>query len=192
MVVAKSIKSVMDLPSNFFQVIQDIVLKPDFTSAVALFWFSFLNELVAVLPYVVLVSGQLLFLKVSSFHVILSQFFFFIAIPAGVGGAIGSLLTYGLAYFGGKPLIDKFQRYLRFSWGSIEKINRYFKGAWYDELIFLALRSVPALPSLPVNIAAGILRIPPARYFILTTAGFIIRMMILFAFIWAGAETLAQ
>ena len=182
----------MELSYNFFHVIQDMVLKPDFTSAMALFGLSLLNELAAVLPYVALISGQLLFLKVSSFHIIISQFFFFVAIPAGVGGAIGSFLTYGLAYFGGKPFIEKFKKYLRFSWDDIEKTNRRFRGAWYDEIIFLALRSVPVLPSLPVNIAMGVFRMSPARYFVLTALGFTIRMMIMFAFIWVGAETLAQ
>lgn len=182
----------MELSSDFFQAIQDMVLKPDFTSAVILFWFSFVNELVAVLPYVILVSGQLLFLEAGSLPAIISKLFFFIAVPAGIGGAIGSFLVYGLAYFGGRPAIEKFKKYLRFSWDSIERVNNYFKGAWYDELIFLALRSVPVLPSLPVTVAAGILRMPPSRYFVLTVLGFTIRMMIMFTFIWAGVETLAS
>ncbi len=181
----------MELSPDFFQVVQDIVLKPDLTSAFILLWFSLLNELVAVLPYVVLVSGQLLFMEASSFPAITSKLFFFIAVPAGVGGAVGSFLTYGLAYFGGKLTIEKFKKYLRFSWDDIERINRRFKGAWYDELIFLALRSVPVLPSLPINIVAGVLRIPPLRYFLFTTLGFTVRMMIMFAFMWFGAETLA-
>lgn len=182
----------MELSSDFFQVIQDMVLKPDFTSAVALFWFSLLNELVAVLPYVVLVSGQLLFLEAGSLHTIISKLLFFIAVPAGVGGAVGSFLVYGLAYFGGKPAIEKFKKYLRFSWNDVERINYYFKGAWYDEVIFLALRSVPVLPSLPINAVAGVLRMSPIRYFVLTAIGLTIRMMIMFAFMWVGAETLAQ
>lgn len=181
----------MELSSNFVQVIQDIVLKPDFTSAVALFWLSFLNELVAILPYVVLVSGQLLFMQDGSFLALIPKLFLFIALPAGIGGATGSLLIYGLSYFGGKPAIDKFKKYLWFSWDDIDRINRYFKGVWYDELIFLALRSVPILPPLPVNIAAGVLRMSPVRYFFLTVLGFTIRMMIMLLFVGLGVSALA-
>lgn len=176
---------------DFVTLVQDMVLRPDFASAGVLFWFSLVNELSAILPYVVLVSGQLLFLEAASFPVIVLKFFFFIAVPAGVGGAIGSLLIYSLAYLGGKPLIEKHKRFLRFSWDDVENINKRFKGAWYDELIFLALRSVPILPSLPINIVAGTMRMPVFNYFVYTLVGFTIRMMIMFLFMWFGAEALS-
>jgi membrane protein DedA with SNARE-associated domain len=180
------------MSADLAQVVQDMVLKPDFTSALVLFWFSFVNELVAVLPYVMLVSGQLIFLEVGSFGAHLSKLFFLIAIPSGIGGAFGSLLIYGLAYFGGKPLIDKLKRYIRFSWDDIEKVNRRFRGAWYDEITFLALRCIPVLPSLPVSAAAGVMRMSPVSYLVLTIIGFILRMMIMFMFVGLGVETLAR
>ncbi|MEX0919380.1 MAG: VTT domain-containing protein [Parcubacteria group bacterium] len=176
---------------DFITLVQDMVLKPDLASAGVLFWFSLVNELTAILPYVVLVSGQLIFLEVTSFPIILAKFFLYIAVPAGIGGAVGSMLIYSLAYFGGKPTIEKYKKYLRFSWDDVEKITQRFKGAWYDELIFLAIRSVPILPSLPINIVAGTMRMRPLAYFIYTAIGFTIRMMILFLFMWFGAEALS-
>ncbi len=182
----------MGLSSDFFQIIQDTVLKPDFVSAIALFWFSLLNELIALLPYVIVVSGQILFINSHLSIVIFSKLLFFVAIPAGIGGALGSLFIYSLSYFGGKPTINKLNKYLRFSWKDVEKVTGRFNGAWYDEILFLALRSTPVLPSLPINIAAGILRMRPIPYFALTLLGFIIRMMIMFMIIGFGVETLAQ
>ena len=181
----------MELSLDLFQVIQDMVLKPDLASAFIIFWFSFLNELVALLPYVTVISGQVLFLNSHLSFTLLSKLLFLIAIPAGIGGALGSLLTYSVTYIGGKPAIDKFGKYLRLSWSDVEKVTVKFKGAWYDELLFLALRSIPVLPSLPVNLAAGVLRMRPMTYFILTLIAFIIRMMIMFIIMSAGAEVLS-
>jgi len=179
------------MTSDFITLIQEMVLKPDISSAVVIFWFSLVNELAAVLPYVALVSGQLIFLEASGFHTILYKFFIFIAIPAGVGSAFGAMFLYIVAYFGGKPSIDKFGKYIRLSWADVEKATSRFNGHWYDELIFLVIRCIPVFPSMPVNIAVGILRMPPWRYFLLTSIGFTIRMMILFAFMWIGAEALS-
>lgn len=173
---------------DFVTLVQDMVLKPDVASALVLFWFSLVNELTAILPYVVLVSGQLIFLEAASFPIIVSKFFLYIAMPAGIGGAIGSMLIYSLTYFGGKPMIERYKRFIRFSWEDVEKVSNRFKGAWYDEIIFLALRSTPILPSLPINVVAGTMRMHPVPYFVYTAIGFTIRMMILFVFMWFGAE----
>lgn len=181
----------MDLSPDFVQVIQNMVAHPDWTGAVVLFWFSLLNELSGVIPYVVLVSGQLFFIEPNSFHLIVYKLFLFTAIPAGVGGALGTFLIYGLAYFGGRPAINRLEKYLRFSWDTVERVNNHFLGSWYDELLFLALRCIPILPSLPITIAAGVLQIPPATYIMLTIIGFIIRMMIMLLFVGYSLETLA-
>ena len=182
----------MQLSADFVQVIQNMVTHPDWTGAVVLFWFSLLNELSGVIPYVVLVSGQLLFIEPSSFHLIIYKLFLFTAIPVGLGGAIGSLLIYGLAYFGGQPAINRFQKYLRFSWENVERINNRFLGSWYDELIYLGLRCVPFLPSLPLTVVAGIIQMSPLSYFISTFIGFTVRMMLVILFVGYSVESLAQ
>lgn len=176
---------------DLMRIAQDTVLRPDFASAVVIFWFSLVNELAALLPYVALISGQVVFLNDHLTSSILYKLFLFVALPAGFGGALGSLLLYALAYIGGKPAIEKFGKYLRVRWESVENVSRRFKGAWYDELAFFALRCVPVLPSLPINLAAGILRMHPASYFLLTFVAFTIRMMIMFVFIGAGVEALS-
>ncbi len=182
----------MELSANFIHVIQDLVLRPDLASAIVLFFLSFTNELIAVLPYAVVLSGQLLFLKGSLSLALLTKLFIFVAIPVGVGSSIGTLPVYVLAYFGGKPAIDKFQKYLHFSWQDIEKVNSRFKGAWYDEVLFLLLRSVPLFPSFPVNVAVGILRMSFWPYLVLTTVGFTVRMMLMLITVGLGVETLSR
>ena len=182
----------MELSFNFVQAVQDMVLKPDFTSAIIILWSSFLNELVAVFPYALVLSGQLLFLKGSFSIAFIAKLFVFVAVPVGVGTTLGTLPAYGLSYFGGKPAIEKFGKYFRLSWTDVEKVESKFRGVWYDEIIFLAIQSTPLLPFLPVSVAAGILRMHLLPYVVLTFTGATIRMMIMFAFVGLGAETLAQ
>jgi len=191
-VVVKSIKSAMEPIFNLIQMLQNVVLHPNLVSASVLFVVSLINELFAVFPYNIILSGQLLFLEGSISIVVFAKLFFFVSVPVGVGTTLGSLPFYGLAYFGGKPAINKFGKYIKLSWEKVERVESKFKGLWYDEILFLALRSIPLLPSFPVNVAAGILRMRPAPYIVLTAVGTIIRITILFLFIGIGIEALTQ
>jgi len=109
--------------------------------------------------------------------VLIIKILFFVAVPYALGTAVGSLLLYILAYLGGKPAIEKFGKYIKVSWKDVERVEKRFEGNWYDELIFLALRAAPFIPTPPLNIAAGLLRMNVFSYFILTTVGMIIRLM---------------
>ena len=140
----------MELSANFVQIVQDAVLDPSSNSALALFVSSFLNELVAIFP----------------FDVIL--------------------------YLGGKPAINKLQKYLRFSWQDVEKVNLRFRGQWYDEILFLLLRTIPVMPSLPLSIAAGVMRMKFLRYFFLSVLGLVIRMILTLLVVGIGMEGLSQ
>ncbi|KKQ82902.1 MAG: hypothetical protein UT07_C0015G0009 [Parcubacteria group bacterium GW2011_GWB1_38_8] len=191
-VLVKNIRNVMELITDIVQVVQNIVFHPNLTNATVLFLVSLINESFSIVPYPVILSGQLLLLEDPFSITMIIKLSLFVVIPIGIGTTLGSLPVYGLAYFGGKPAIEKFSKYLRFSWDSIERISLRFNGSWYDEILFLILRSVPLLPSLPVNAVAGILRMRPAPYLVLTIAGTIIKMLIMFMFVGFGVEGLVQ
>lgn len=174
------------------QVVQDMVLNPNLDNSIILFFSSFLNELLGLFPYAVVLSGQLVFLDGSISTALFSKLFVFVAIPVGVGSALGTIPVYLISYIGGKPAIHKWGRHLRFSWSDVEKVNSRFSGAWYDELVFLLLRCLPVLPSLPLNIAAGVLRMRFLPYLILTTVGFTIRMILTLLIVGLGTESLSS
>ncbi len=182
----------MEQSLNFIEILQSVVLEPDLGSAIVLFFLSFLNELIAIIPYAVMLSGQLFFLEDPLSMALLIKLFVYVALPVGLGSAIGALPVYVLAYFGGKPAIDKWEKYLRFSWSDVERINSRFKGAWYDEAIFLFLRSIPLLPSLPINVAAGVFRMRFWPYFVLTTVGFTLRMMLMLMVVVLSMKSLSS
>jgi len=182
----------MEQTLSVMQVVQEMVLNPNLGSSIILFFSSFLNELLGLFPYAVVLSGQLVFLEGNVTSALLAKLFVFVAIPVGVGSALGTLPVYVLSYFGGKPAIEKWGRHLRFSWKDVEKVSTRFQGAWYDELVFLLLRCLPILPSLPLNIAVGVLRMRFLPYLVLTTFGFIIRMMLTLLIVGLGTESLSS
>ncbi len=177
---------------HFVEAVKDVVVDPTVQSIAPLFTFSFLNDLVGVFPFAIALAGQLMFLKDPFTLALAMKLLVFVAVPVGLGSACGSIPLYFGAYFGGKPLISKFHRFLRFSWQDVEKVNSYFKGSWYDEVIFLLLRCVPVLPSIPLDIASGIIRMRFMPFFVLTAAGSIVRMMLTLLVVGLGVHGLSQ
>lgn len=182
----------MEYSLNFVQAVQNVVLDPQIGSSFPLFVVSFLNELVALFPYSLVLAGQLFFLEDSLTIAMLAKLLVFVAVPVGLGSSLGTLPIYTLSYYGGKPAINKLEKYLRFSWHDVEKVSDKFQGKWYDEVVFLLLRTIPVLPSFPLSIAAGIFRIRFWPYFVLTTVGFVIRMMLTILVVGVGVESLSQ
>ena len=179
-------------PIHFIQMVQGLIIEPSVVSVWPLLAASFLNDLFGVFPFALVLAGQLLFLKGTLTIALAAKLLGFVAVPVGIGSALGSLPIYCLSYFGGKPVINKFHRFLHFSWEDVEKINRRFKGVWYDDVIFLLLRCLPVLPASPLNIAAGILRMRILPFFVLTAVGSIIRMMLTLIAFAIGISGLSQ
>jgi len=177
---------------SYIHLINDVVLRPDFSSAIIILIFSFVNELLAVVPYALILSGQLIFLNETISWALLAKLLVFVAVPVGLGSTLGTMLLYAVAYFGGKPAVGKFQRYLRFTWADVEKVNARFKGVWYDEVIFLILRSIPVIPSFPVTVAAGFFRMRFLPYFVLTAVGLTVRMMLTLLIVGIGVGSLSE
>jgi membrane protein DedA with SNARE-associated domain len=182
----------MENSLHFMRVAQDVILVPGIHSIWPLFLVSFLNDVVGLFPFALVLAGQLLFLKGAFSIAVMAKLLVFVAVPVGVGSAFGSIPLYLLAYFGGKPLINKFHKYLHFSWQDVERVNAHFKGTWYDEIIFLFLRCTPVLPSFPMDIAAGILRMGFWPFFVLTTVGSVVRMMLTMLVVGMATHGLLQ
>lgn len=174
--------------SDFAELAYRVIVEPDFASAAVLFWSSLLNEIISIFPYIVVISTQFPFVQDPFSIATLTKISLFVFVPVSIGAGIGSIPLYAIAYWGGKPAIEKFGKYIRLSWTKVERVHSRFNGSWYDELTFLILRSLPLTPTIPVSIAAGIVRMNFASYLVLTIAGTVIRIAIMFTFVAFGAE----
>jgi membrane protein DedA with SNARE-associated domain len=183
----------MDRTSELIVLAEQVVLEPSLYGAYWIALISFVGELIAPLPSSLLFAGQLLLSDESVTVVFVLKLLSLVAFPIALGTTLGSYLSYGIAYFGGKPAIEKTKRYIRFSWEDVERFEAKFQDKWYDELIFLALRSIPLLPTIPINVLAGVLRMNFWSYTLLTLLGTSIRMMImLFVFGVGGGNVLIE
>lgn len=181
----------MEQTPEIIETLQNTILEPNFSGALWLALIAFLGEVVAPFPSSLFLAGQLLFLGEAMSFALFAKLLFLVAIPMAVGTTLGSYVSYGIAYIGGKPAIEKSKKYLHFSWEDVEKFESKFRDKWYDELLFFALRAVPLTPTIPVNLIAGIIRMSPIRYTILTLLGSTVRMVImLMIFGTGGGSTL--
>src|SRR3990167_2575200 len=102
-----------------------------------------------------------------------------IVIPASVASTLGSFFTYGIGYYGGKPLIDRFHRFLGMNWEDIKKYEKKLEGGkkvWVTIGIF---RAIPFFPVSIVSVAAGVIRLSWKKYAAATFIGSIPRLYVL-------------
>lgn len=100
-----------------------------------------------------------------------------IVLPGAVASTLGAYFAYGIAYWGGKPLIDRFGGFLGFDWDDILDMEKRISGR-VGPMIF-ALRALPIVPLSLISAAAGVLRIPAAGFSAWTFAGALPRCLFL-------------
>ncbi len=145
--------------------------------AKGVFFLAFLQEIIPPIPStLVTVASGGLFLSGSA--VTLESFGHLIAIvalPIALGMTLGSVIIYGLVYWGGAPLIKRFGHLVGTSWDDIERLQGRLSGTAVDEIAFFALRSFPLTPSILLNVVCGLVRWNPLSFIISTFFGTLIR-----------------
>ncbi len=143
----------------------------------AVFFIGILEELIFVLPSAIVFLGAGFFLipAGASFWVAFSDAFLKIGLPAGAGVAIGSLFIYGLVYWGGKPLIERYGRYVGLTWDEIERAATRFTSGRWDEALLFVLRALPIVPISVISAACGLVRLRIGEFMLYTFLGATVR-----------------
>jgi membrane protein YqaA with SNARE-associated domain len=76
-----------------------------------------------------------------------------IVLPGAVASTLGAYIAYGIAYWGGKPVIDRFSGFLGFTWDEILGMEKRLEGR-VGAMLFL-LRAAPIVPLSLISAAAG-------------------------------------
>ena len=141
---------------------------------------SFLGEIIAPIPAVSMISGaSFSIVRHAHFSLkLLGDILILIALPDAFGATLGSFVTYGIGYWGGKPVISRWGKYFGISWKSVEKVHDRLATTTKDEWFLFLIRAIPLLPNLAVNIVCGIVQVPKARYALVTFWGIIVRAFI--------------
>lgn len=118
---------------------------------------SIIDEIIAIVPspFVPLTVGSLALTRGHGFW-----FIFVVALTGTIGKTAATLITYWIA--------DKAEDYLTHSRlgkilgvdeNEIEKYGKFFNGSSKDEIIMVILRTLPFIPTLPVSVIAGLIKL---------------------------------
>ncbi|HSB28027.1 MAG TPA: DedA family protein [Pyrinomonadaceae bacterium] len=91
-----------------------------------------------------------------------------VAVAGAVGCVIGSLVAYWVGMYGGRPLIEKYGRYILLSRHDLDLADRWF--AKYGEVIVFVSRLLPAIRTF-IAFPAGVARMNLTKFVIYTFAG---------------------
>lgn len=192
-VLVRNSRTAMEEANEIIEVLQGVAMAPTVSDFLMIVPLSAFAELLGTVPTSFVLAGQMLLLENPPSIKLLLEIIFFINLPIGIGTALGSLPHYWLAFFGGKPAIEKFKKYTRVSWEDVEKFETKFFKRWYDESAFFLLRVIPLIPTVPLNLFAGILRMKLPTYIILTALGITLRMAIItLIFAYGGGGFLSR
>src|SRR5438128_12551664 len=99
------------------------------------------------------------------------------AVIAGViGNTVGSLASYAVGAVGGRPLLDRYGRYVLISAHDLETADRWF--ARWGDLTVLFSRMLPIVRTF-ISVPAGIARMPLSRFLVFSIVGAVPWVMLL-------------
>jgi membrane protein DedA with SNARE-associated domain len=138
-------------------------------------------------PLIVMGAGAILIPSDLSLPSGLIQILWIIVLPGTIASTLGSYIGYTISFYGGKALVDRFQRFLGVDWKEIENLEKRFRGKKEAWSLFL-FRALPVFPISLVSVFAGLLHIPIRPFTLYTFVGSIFRCFFLgFVGWWIGA-----
>lgn len=139
-------------------------------------------------PVVIMAAGAVLVEQGASLSAALPTLIFVITVPATIAAWLFSFFPYGVAYWGGKPLLERAERFLGIGWSDIEKVRAKLSGGVSDEVSVALLRALPVIPLSLVSAAAGAVKMDWRRYSLATLAGLVPRILCLAILGWKLGE----
>ena len=157
----------------------------------SVFFAVILEEVLIPIPSPLVIMGAAFILIPAdlAFWDAVREIFFVIVIPASIASTIGSFFTYGIGYYGGRPLITKFQKFLGISWLQIEKTEKRFEKGKKVWTTIAILRAIPFFPIALVSLTSGVLRLSWKKYAVATFLGSIPRTFVLGIIGWEVGST---
>lgn len=98
---------------------------------------------------------------------------------ATFGKTIGSLFLYVLADKTEDIVIGRFGKWFNVSHKSVESIGRRFTGSWKDIIILIFLRAIPIIPTAPLSIVCGVIKLNIRTFIVSAFIGSFTRTFIL-------------
>ena len=139
-------------------------------------------------PLIIMGAGFILISAELNFLQALAPILLQIVLPGSIASTLGAYIGYAIGYYGGKPMVDRWERFLGFSWQDVEALERRFQSGQVKTSIFF-LRALPVFPLSVISAAAGLLRLPIHQFSLWTFYGTIPRCLLLGYLGWGLGET---
>lgn len=139
-------------------------------------WFTFLGtfieEIIAPIPspLVMTLAGSLAASGGSA-----GSYLAILAILGSLGKTLASLLLYIVADKGEDIVLHKFGKFFGVSHKQVEEIGNKLNKGWRDDILIIILRAIPVIPSAPVSIICGLIKLNKRTYITSTFIGTTLR-----------------
>jgi membrane protein DedA with SNARE-associated domain len=127
-------------------------------------------------PLIIMGAGAILIDPALGITSAAGPIFFKIVLPGAIASTLGAYFPYGITYWGGKPAIDRYARFLGFNWNDVLEMDKRMAGR-VNLMVFL-LRALPIIPLSLISGVAGVLRLPAFQFGIWTFLGSVISGLI--------------
>jgi membrane protein DedA with SNARE-associated domain len=112
--------------------------------------------------------------------------FWLVVVAATIGNTLGSLIAYGIGAWGGRPLLERYGRYLLIRPHEIEVAEHFFDR--YGNATVFFSRLLPIVRTF-ISFPAGVARMPLGRFVAYSTAGaFVWSILLVFVGVQLGAR----
>ncbi len=150
-----------------------------FSQRVPVTWFVFIGSLIEEIiapipsPLVMMLGGS-----ISAGQGSPLLFIGFLALIGALSKTLGSLLIYIISDKAEDVVVDKFGKFLGVSHNDTEGLGKFFGQGKRDDIAIFILRAVPIMPTAPVSVIAGLIKVNLKTYLISTFLGLIVRNLI--------------
>lgn len=112
--------------------------------------------------------------------------YWLVVLAGTLGATVGALIAYAIGLYGGRPIVERWGRYLGISHADLDRAEGFFER--YGEAASFFGRLVPVVRSL-VSFAAGLSRMPLGKFVLFTFLGSLpFTALLVFAGLQLGAN----
>lgn len=145
---------------------------------------AFVEEVIAPIPspLVMATAGSIAFAQAKGY-----LFLFWLSFIGAIGKVAGAWVIYYIVVKFEDAVVKKFGRFFGVSTSDVQNLEKIFKGKTRRNLVVLSLlRAAPVVPSSPVSVVCGLVKLDPKTYLLATFLGTLVRNLVFLFIGYAG------
>ena len=146
---------------------------------------AFIEEVLAPIPspFIMTTAGT-----ISAGRGLPFAYLIFLAIIGSVGKTAGAWILYYATDKAEDFVLSRFGKFLGVTHKEVEGIGKRFGKGWKDDVTLFFIRTLPILPSAPISVVSGLIKLNPRTYIVSTFLGIWVRNLLFLYFGYIGAE----